>query len=289
MQTQRSALILPCFLDRPVWVSILFCFLTIQSGRAIEPLFPEMVVVPGGPFIFGGTVTFDSSVPLSKHALPRQIVDCPTFSISVYEISSAEFYRFIQDGGYDTLAFWPRDVHSNLARWKQQIPSRFPRDNSPVSGVTFYEAEAYCLWLTEKTGVRFRLPTEIEWEKAARGTDGRLFPWGNEWNQTACNWNDDRDGDFSPEGKIDGYRNQSPVGTYPQGISPYGCHDMAGNVWEWCDTWFDPSRERFKVVKGGHWLSSYPRHISSVYRSGCRPDIGVVFSGLTGFRVANND
>jgi formylglycine-generating enzyme required for sulfatase activity len=88
--------------------------------------------------------------------------------------------------------------------------------------VTWHDAMAYCRWLARVTGRAYRLPSEAEWEKAARGTDGRIWPWGNKWDSKRCN---------SREG---GPGNTTPVGQYsPQGDSPYGCVDMAGNVWEW--------------------------------------------------------
>jgi formylglycine-generating enzyme required for sulfatase activity len=94
--------------------------------------------------------------------------------------------------------------------------------NQPVTGISFYEAEAYCRWLSEATGRPFRLPTEAEWEKAARGPDGRIWPWGNTWQEGHCN------------SKEAGLRRPSPVGSYPGGVSPYEVLDMAGNAWEWC-------------------------------------------------------
>jgi formylglycine-generating enzyme required for sulfatase activity len=119
-----------------------------------------------------------------------------------------------------------------------------------VVNVSWRDAAAYCAWLSKKTGKQFRLPSEAEWEKAARGTDGRRFPWGNTFNVTACN---------SSEGSVG---TTTTVGRYsPAGDSPFGCADMAGNVWEWCgSTWrenyetkVDARLERAgpRVVRGG--------------------------------------
>ncbi|MCP5053837.1 MAG: formylglycine-generating enzyme family protein, partial [bacterium] len=115
------------------------------------------------------------------------------------------------------------------------------------------DAKTYCEWLSKKTGVSFKLPTEAQWEKAARGTDGRKYPWGEqEPNKNLANFNQDI-------GKT------SPVGSYPKGASPYELLDMAGNVWEWCGDWYagyssdpqtnpaGPAGGSFRVVRGGGW------------------------------------
>ncbi len=110
-------------------------------------------------------------------------------------------------------------------------------------GVTWYEAEAFCLWLTatNEAGLTYRLPTEVEWERLARGEYGRVYPWGNTWADGECNT------------KESGLEQSSPVGLFPAGISPTGAYDCAGNVWEWCLDGHDEKEQMFRVLRGGSW------------------------------------
>ena len=123
--------------------------------------------------------------------------------------------------------------------FERMIPAR-ERDGrsageqQPVVNVNWYEARLYARWRGS------RLPGEHEWEKAARGTEGREYPWGNKFDAAKCNTADSQIGATTPVGK---YRN---------GASPYGCLDMAGNVWEWMDDWYD-DREEYRVLRGGSW------------------------------------
>jgi iron(II)-dependent oxidoreductase len=126
-----------------------------------------------------------------------------------------------------------------------------------VVGINWYEAVAYANWLAKKTWKTYRLPTEAEWEKAARGTDGREYPWGNDFDKNLCN------SDQSS------FLQTSPVGIFPEGNSPYGCLDLAGNVWEWCADWYNieyfkisplknpigPANGTDRVFRGGCWVS----------------------------------
>jgi len=148
--------------------------------------------------------------------------------------------------------------------------------------VSWFDAVAYCAWLSEKTGKSYHLPTEAEWEKAARGEDGRVYVWGDEWDETKANSMEGEAGDTTP------------VGHYsPDGDSPYGCADMAGNVWEWChsldrpypynlrDGREAPETDGPRVLRGGAFLDS-ERLARCASRNGVRSNFR---SRSYGFRV----
>jgi iron(II)-dependent oxidoreductase len=139
-------------------------------------------------------------------------------------------------------------------------------------GVSWYESSAYAFWLSKKTGKKYRLPTEAEWEKAARGPDGREYPWGNKFDKNKCNCLEMELG------------RTSPVGIFLEGKSPYGCFDMAGNVWEWCSDWYEkkyyekspdknpigPKDGGDRVLRGGCWVRG-GGFVRSAYRSRLGP------------------
>jgi len=153
--------------------------------------------------------------------------------------------------------------------------------NQPVVGVSWYEALAYCRWLSKRNGLRVSLPSEQEWEKAARGTDGRLYPWGNE----------------TPTAELCNFANKvgrpTPVGQYSsQGDSPYGCADMAGNVYEWCTTKWPDSYDNYRndngldgtdvrVIRGGAFFNTV-RGVRCAFRHYIYPQLR---NDYVGFRV----
>jgi formylglycine-generating enzyme required for sulfatase activity len=222
------------------------------------------VTIPAGEFVMGE----DNE----QHEL-----DLPEYQIGKYPMTNAEFGRFIEARGYQekrwwTDAGWKEKEESNWAepRYWDNIP--FNKPNRPVVGVSWYEAVAYCRWLSAESGRAYRLPTEAEWEKAARGPDGRVYPWGSEYEASRVNVG---------EGEQQ-VRATTPVGIYPSGVSPTGVYDSAGNVWEWCatkrgkaypynaaeDEWSEAYLEGTdgRVLRGGSWRSG--RYVARcAYRS----------------------
>ena len=151
-------------------------------------------------------------------------------------MTNVEYRRFIDAGGYRDKRWWTEAGWLEVGQ-KQDEPrfwqdARFDKPNQPVIGLSWYECVAYCRWLSAETGQFSRLPTEDEWEKGARGADGRVYPWGNELDPSRLN------------GRGPGDRQvctSTPVGLYPTGVSPFGLFDCVGNVWEWCATrWKKP-------------------------------------------------
>jgi formylglycine-generating enzyme required for sulfatase activity/energy-coupling factor transporter ATP-binding protein EcfA2 len=213
----------------------------------------NMVLVPAGEFT-RGSEEYEYSKPVKRIYLDD-------FMIGAYPITNKDFKGFIDDNGYKREEFWTSEgwlwrKKENISEPGYWYDREWNGPNFPVVGVSWYEAVAYTNWLSEVTGKSYRLPTEAEWEKAARGTDGRIYPWGNEFDKNLCN---------SWELKL---RRTNPVGIFHKGESPYGCFDMAGNVWEWCADWYDekyyskaleknpkgPETGSLRVCRGGSWL-----------------------------------
>lgn len=168
----------------------------------------------------------------------------PSFKISRYLVTNAQFQAFMQAvDGYADPCWW-----QGLEKPETAQQSAFKESNRPVEAVDWYEAVAFCRWLSAKMGLSISLPTEQQWEKAARGMDGRKYPWGTVFESEYCN---------NAEA---GLGETSAVGIYPQGQSLSGAMDMAGNVWEWClNKYHEPSRiepdlsRDFRVLRGGAW------------------------------------
>jgi formylglycine-generating enzyme required for sulfatase activity len=200
--------------------------LPVTFDSPLRPDVGEMVTISAGEFTVGSD---------EPGALPKRRVNLPAFRIDKYEVTNAQYRQFVEETG-------------RKAPW-----GTYPAEQAdyPATGVSWEDANAYCRWAGK------RLPAEIEWEKAARGTDGRLYPWGDVWRDGIAN---------TSEAGADGPR---PVGSYPDGASPYGVEDMAGNVWEWVNDWFSAAQDT-KVVRGGAW-NAISRWAQTVARNSVRP------------------
>lgn len=191
-----------------------------------------MVLVPGGEFTLhteyrwregltlGTLIIDDAGIRYRK----IQTVDVPAFFIDKTEVTNNQFKNFLDATGYTPK--WPRNF---LRHWKNGRPAPGQGDH-PVVWVSLQDAQAYAEWAGK------RLPTEAEWQKAAQGTDGRIWPWGNL---------------FDPEKANIDSKSTKPVGSYPEGASPYGCLDMVGNVWEWTDSYQTDGYHNFSWLRGG--------------------------------------
>jgi len=241
----------------------------------------ELVLVPEGEFIMGS----DPDEPYFWGAeMPRHTVYLDAFWIYRTEVTNAMFRACVDAGACPQ----PDDVNSRLYD-NYFIDQSF--DNYPVIHVTYDHAASYCAWAGA------RLPTEAEWEKAARGTDGRLFPWGNDEIQNdSANFCDGTCPalDVVESGYDDGYPDVAPVGSYPAGVSPYGAFDMAGNVLEWVSDWYSSdyySRSPYENPIGPESGSKHPARGGSwsSLRDGMRPAARASFSrsyssDVVGFR-----
>jgi formylglycine-generating enzyme required for sulfatase activity len=204
-----------------------------------------MVEIPAGEFTMG---TDDGP----DNERPAHTVYLDGYWLSKYPVTVGQFRRFVDTTGYVTdseqgagcWVFVGEEWEPRLdGTWKN--PYFEQEDSHPVVCVSWYDAMAYAQWLSEETGVELKLPTAAQWEKGARGTDQRTWPWGNEIpdgaraNYADVNyWNKYGEARVADKNVDDGYVETSPVGSYPAGASPYGLLDMAGNVWEWCHDYY---------------------------------------------------
>ena len=201
----------------------------------------ELITIPAGEFIMGSNDKGSEK--------PQRTIYLDTYRIARHPVTNSQYRKFIQETGHS----------------EPRYDDRFNQPNQPVVGVAWHDAEAYCKW------AGLRLPTEAEWEKAARGGDGREYPWGPELpDETRCNFGDN-------------VGRPTEVGSYPEGASPYGCQDMAGNVFEWCQDWYGdyngsdtrnpagPENGRFRILRGGAYLID-SNGVRCAYRDISHPD-----------------
>lgn len=212
---------------------------------------PELIEIPAGPFLMGR----------SKYSLTLT-----AFAIAKYPVTNAQYRFFIEDGGYTPQ--WQTCWTEAGWNWLQGKERRLPyywddpannAPNQPVVGVSWYEAIAYTRWLSQATGKPYRLPTEAEWERAARHTDGRSYPWGNDLIEDCANY------------KALGLGRPTAVGLFPKGVAQCGALDLVGNVWERCQSEYknkpynpNDGRENItgtndRVLRGGAYYKAVDR------------------------------
>ena len=225
--------------------------LGVAPFLGVEPIIENpvdgtlLVLIPAGEFIAGG--------PGSDEGEGAFKVTLPSYYLGLHPVTNAQYKRFVDATGYK---------HS-----PSQISDPSKADH-PVVDVSWYDAKAYCDW------AGLRLPTELEWEKGARGTDGREYPWGNEWDQSKCRNKDNK-----------GSEETCGVWSYPEGCSHWGLYQMSGNVWEWCADLNDgkayerykggditpPSSGGSRVLRGGSWYNAF--YVTDAFRCAYRDDL----------------
>ena len=233
-----------------------------QGTQTAVPLAHEEVLVPAGEFIMGS----DKGSP---DELPVHLVTLDAFYIDKFEVTVRQYRACVEAG------ICEEPTIASLCNWDGGLP-----DTNPINCMTWEAAKAYCEWAGQ------RLPTEAEWEKAARGTDRRTYPWGEDLDRQHANY---REGSG---------RSTDPVGSYEEGVSPYGAYDMAGNVWEWVADWYaedyysksprenppGPERGEHRILRGGSWWFEAP-YVRSARR---QPYLPLVTDIDIGFRCARN-
>lgn len=255
---------------RPLAFFSLFLTLVLVGCEPQVPA-PELTQVPAGPFLLGSeSAEREAAYALDETAyghsrtrqaawyeneVERRELTTPGFFITTTPITNAQYAAFVADTGHPPPDVRPETwkqfglVHpyarTHRHAWADGKPPE-GREDHPVVLISYDDAQFYARWLTLRTGLRWRLPTAREWEKAARGTDGRRFPWGDVWQPELANTHD--------LGPFD----TMPVGSFPEGASPYGMLDAAGQVFEWTQTLVGKEltatgQKRILVKGGGSW------------------------------------
>ena len=229
-----------------------------------------MVLIPAGKFLAGGDKEGEKKFP----------VELPAYYMAIHPVTNEQYARFLNER---------KPEKEELEKWivlasdcfVKQSGSGYAayggKESQPVVQVSWYGAKAYCEW------AGLRLPTELEWEKGSRGIDGREYPWGNAWDKAKCR-----------NGMNKGIKRTAEVYAYPKGVSPYGLYQMSGNVWEWCEDWYDegaykryktgnlalPDSGKYRCVRGGSWRSDLTGGFRCALRGSYDPKIRGDYRGF---------
>jgi len=285
-----------CLLPLVLAVSML-CVSCVATETKIDEGYGEYLLVPAGEFVMGDV--FDEG---NSDEIPVHSVYLDDYYIGRYKVTNREFGKFVRDSGYARQEFWEaggfgeygaEPAHWRDARYKGGgIPGN---EEYPVVGISWFEAVAYCRWLSHKTGKTYRLPTEAEWEKAARGKEKRRYAWGNSIDPTTTNYDSGGDREelrLTPVGFYDGsvrdgFKTRSNA-------SPYGALDMNGGTSEWCLDWYardyyekstvrnpqGPGAGQSRVLRSAGYIdSAYYQRTAGRHKRGAH-----VKSFTTGFR-----
>jgi formylglycine-generating enzyme required for sulfatase activity len=252
----------------------------------------QMARIPAGEFLMG-------SDDADKDERPVHPVYVDEFYLASKPVTNAEYARFVRETGYRPVAV--RDLPTLVApefrepfrelaarySWKDDEPPK-GLEKHPVTLVQFVDALEYCHWLASSTDKPIRLPTEAEWEKAARGgLEGRRYPWGDDIEPSRAN--------FLPDASLKFKRGTQPVASYP--CNGYDLYDMSGNVWQWVSDWYDPDyyangerrnpqgppSGRFRCVRGGSWVNDDVAFLRCGHRHEVPAD---TYAYSIGFRIA---
>ena len=260
-------------------ILLLFGCMSAINGESRK----NMIFIPEGPFTMGFEIDNNNEWG-DMDEEPVHRVTLSSYWMDKYEVTSSNFSIFLNKNKNEAHRFIEITPSVTIELVNNIYQPRKGLENYPVNRVSWFGADAYCRWKGK------RLPTEAEWEKAARGTDKRIFPWGNEFP-------DNSRATYRRKFNEQGFQVMEPVDGMKHGVSPYGAHHMAGNVWEWVSDWFDatvyqdenrkdpqgPESGTSKVLRGGNWYyKAY--YMRTTYRFNEKPEIFKVWQG---FRCAD--
>jgi formylglycine-generating enzyme required for sulfatase activity len=258
--------------ESTVAVIMLVIVALLGGGAGCQRTPPGMIWIPGGPFLMGTddqdtegrALEYGLTKPWFDDERPAHRINLPGFFIDRHEVTNADYAVFVAATGSRVPGTWSS--------------ATFPQGeaNLPVVSVNWHQASDYCAWAKK------RLPSEAEWEKTARGPDGRLYPWGNEFDLRRATL-------MAPA--------VQPVGLFPQGQSPYGVDDLVGNAWEWTANWYLPYPgatgtmadfgQKFKVVRGKSWTMGFGhqevQEVQQIIAHEARSGFRLYFDPIFGF------